>query len=311
MISTAEVKWIKIVTDIFDNQKIKQIEALPSGDSILVIWFKILCLSGNTNENGLMMLSHDIPYTDEMLSTEFRRPLNTIKMALGMLERLGMIEIIDNIYHVSNWEKYQNIDWLDKIREQSRKRVQKHRDKIKQLAQCNATCNVTGNVTVTPMLRNVTHAEREEDKEIEIEREGTTKQATADKPPEAEPTPYSEIKNLYLSLCPSFPRIQTLSANRKQAIHARWMQYGKSLDTFQQLFEKAESSAFLKGANSRNWSADFDWMLKDGNMAKILEGKYDSNPVASQGNATPNFSDPSSYSEQEEDLPEWARTSQN
>lgn len=148
-----------------------------------------------------------------------------------------------------------------------------------------------------------------EKKEKEIKREDT-ESASADKPPEAEPTPYSEIKNLYLSLCPSFPRIQTLSANRKQAIHARWVQYGKSLDTFQQLFEKAESSAFLKGTNSRNWSADFDWMIKDGNMAKILEGKYDGKPVASQS-ATLNFSDPSSYSEQEEDLPEWAKTSQN
>lgn len=100
-------------------------------------------------------------------------------------------------------------------------------------------------------------------------------ETTADKPPEAEPTPYSEIQSLYLSLCPSFPRIKTLSANRKKAIHARWMQYGKSLDAFRQLFEKAESSDFLKGKNTRNWSADFDWMLKDNNMAKILEGKYD------------------------------------
>lgn len=40
------------------------------------------------------------------------------------------------------------------------------------------------------------------------------------------------------------------------------------------MFEMAEGSSFLKGANNRNWSATFDWMVKDANMAKILDGNY-------------------------------------
>ena len=125
----ADVKWIKIVTDIFGNRKIKQIESMPDADSILVIWFKLLCLAGNVNECGLITLTKDIPYTDEMLSTEFRRPLNTVRMALSTFQRLGMIEIVDNILCVSNWEKYQNVEGMEHAREISRKSSAKYREK--------------------------------------------------------------------------------------------------------------------------------------------------------------------------------------
>ena len=56
----AEVKWIKITTDIFDDEKILMIETLPSADTILVIWFKLLALAGKSNNNGVFMLSHRI-----------------------------------------------------------------------------------------------------------------------------------------------------------------------------------------------------------------------------------------------------------
>ena len=46
------------------------------------------------------------------------------------------------------------------------------------------------------------------------------------------------------------------------------------MEDFQKLFEMAEGSSFLKGENGRNWSANFDWMIKDANFAKILDGNY-------------------------------------
>lgn len=144
----AEIKWIRISTDIFDNRKIKQIEKLPEGDGIIIIWVKLLTLAGQINDNGMIYFTKEIPYTEEMLSTEFNRPLNLIKLALNTFLKFKMIEIIDNIYHISNWEKYQNADGLEKIREQTRKRVQKYREKIKlnnsnvtetlHVTQCNA-----------------------------------------------------------------------------------------------------------------------------------------------------------------------------
>lgn len=144
----ASVKWIKIVTDVFDNRKIRQIELMPDSDAILVIWFKILCLAGTINESGMLLLTRDIPYNEEMLANQFDRPINTIRLALDTFRKFGMIETTNNILCVSNWEKYQNIETLDKIREQTRLRVAKHREqrKIANSEVCNVTvtqCNAT------------------------------------------------------------------------------------------------------------------------------------------------------------------------
>ena len=145
MLGMSEIKWIKITTDIFDDEKICLIDALPDHDAILVIWFKILALAGKHNRNGLLMMSDKVHYTDEMLATIFRRPLNTVRMALGVFEQFGMVEIIDGVITLPNWEKHQNIDGMEKIKEQTRNRVARHREKQKNLA----LGNVTGNVTVT------------------------------------------------------------------------------------------------------------------------------------------------------------------
>lgn len=155
-----EIKWIKITTDIFDDEKICLIDALPDPDAILVIWFKILTLAGKHNSNGLLMMTDKVHYTDEMLATIFRRPLNTVRMAIGVFEQFGMIEIIDGIISLPNWEKHQNVDGMEKIKEQTRNRVAKYRKKQKNLA----LGNVTGNVTVT----HGNALDKELDKDIEI-----------------------------------------------------------------------------------------------------------------------------------------------
>lgn len=185
----AGVKWIKIVTDIFSNRKIKQIEAMPDADSILVIWFKMLCLAGNINESGQIKITKDIPYTDEMLANEFGRPLNTVRLAISIFERFGMIEIVNDVLCVTNWEKYQNVESLDKIREQTRKRVASHRARQKQIAECN--------VTVTPC--NAT--EREEEREEDIERDVVVN---------AREKSLSKIINHYENTLKSFPAPATI-----------------------------------------------------------------------------------------------------
>ena len=158
----SEIKWIKITTDIFDDEKICLIDVLPDHDAILVIWFKILALAGKHNRNGLLMMSDKVHYTDEMLATIFRRPLNTVRMAIGIFEQFGMVEIIDGIIALPNWEKHQNIDGMEKIKEQTRNRVARHREKQKNLA---LSGNVTCNVTVTES--NVTEEDRDKDKELD------------------------------------------------------------------------------------------------------------------------------------------------
>lgn len=128
----AGVKWIKLMVDVFDNQKIRQIESMPEGDGIIVVWFYILCLAGNINDGGAIYLTREVPYTDEMLATFMRRPLNLVKMALTVFERFKMIEVVDEVICISNWAKYQNVAGMERVREQTRTRVAAYREREKQ-----------------------------------------------------------------------------------------------------------------------------------------------------------------------------------
>ena len=130
----ADVKWIKIVTDIFDDEKILLIETMPESDSIIVIWFKLLCLAGKQNNSGVFLLNGRIPYTEEMLAGIFRRPLNTVRMALKTFEQFGMIEIINHTITIPNWGKHQSLDSLENKREYMRKYMRAYREKQKALS---------------------------------------------------------------------------------------------------------------------------------------------------------------------------------
>ena len=128
----SDVKWIKLSTKMFEDEKIKLIEQMPEADTLLVIWIKLLSQAGRSNDHGYIYLAENIPYTDEMLSTIFNRSLNVVRMALGVFRQYGMIEINeDNFISICNWEKHQNVAGLDKIREQTRQRVAKYRENKK------------------------------------------------------------------------------------------------------------------------------------------------------------------------------------
>lgn len=157
----AEVKWIKIVTDIFDDEKMLLIESMPEADSIIVIWFKLLCLAGKQNNSGVFVLNDKIAYTDTMLATIFRRKLNTVKLALQTFEEFGMIEIVDKVITIPNWQKHQNMDKLEISREKTRQRVANYRQRQKSLAMSSNDCNVT------VALCNADRIREEKDKEID------------------------------------------------------------------------------------------------------------------------------------------------
>jgi predicted phage replisome organizer len=136
-----EIKWIKITTSMFDDEKIKLIESMPDKDSILIIWIKLLILAGKINDCGHIYLSEDIPYTDEMLSTVFNRPLNTVRLALETFRKFGMITCNVTEIRIINWEKHQNIDGMEKIRRDTRLRVQKYRE-LKKLESHNVNLTI-------------------------------------------------------------------------------------------------------------------------------------------------------------------------
>ena len=127
------IKWIKITTDIFDDEKIQLIESMPDSYAIIVCWFKLLCFAGKQNTGGIMMLNDRIAYTDEMLATIFRMNLNTVKLALGVFENFGMIVVADDVIKIKNWEKYQSMKDKQTYNEYMREYMNK-RNREKRLA---------------------------------------------------------------------------------------------------------------------------------------------------------------------------------
>lgn len=115
----AAVKWIKITTDIFDDEKILLIESLPDAYSIIVCWFKLLCMAGKQNNSGVFLMGK-IAYTDKMLATIFRMKESTVQMALRVFEEFGMVEIIDGVITIPNWNKHQSLDAYEKRKERDR-----------------------------------------------------------------------------------------------------------------------------------------------------------------------------------------------
>lgn len=248
-----DVKWIKITTDIFDDEKILLIESLPDAYAIITVWFKLLCLAGKQNNSGVFMMGQ-IAYTDKMLATIFRMKEATVTMALQTFEQFGMVEIVDGVITIPNWGKHQSLEQIEARREYQREYQREYRKKQKLLA-----AKGEGE-----SLHKHLHEHNVNSLEGEEEGEGDKK--------EREIIQYQRIADMYNTLCPSFPAVKSLSDARKKAIKARLRNY--SVDDFRKLFEMAEASAFLKGANNRNWSANFDWLIKDANMAKVLDGNY-------------------------------------
>jgi len=122
------VSWIKVRTDIFSDEKIRLIEHLPEADSILVIWVKLLALAGQKNAGGEIFINDEMPYTDELLAAIFHRKVNTVRLALSTFEKFRMIEIAsDQTIVICNWAKHQNIEGMEKIRQQNLERKQKQR----------------------------------------------------------------------------------------------------------------------------------------------------------------------------------------
>src|SRR5699024_697573 len=107
----SNIKWIKLSTSMFDDEKIKLIEQLPEADTILIIWIKLLSQAGIANSHSYIYLNDNIAYSEETLSTIFGRSLNTVILALNTLQHFGMIFIDEAAFiRITNWEKHQNVE---------------------------------------------------------------------------------------------------------------------------------------------------------------------------------------------------------
>ena len=158
----AEVKWVKLTTDMFDNRKIKHLRRLPEGNNIVLIWVMLLTMAGRCNSGGMIFLTENIPYTPKMLADELDFEENTVELALKALEQLDMIVTDNGVFAIAGWEEYQNIEGMDKIREQNRLRKQRQRENQKLLDSVSRDSHVT--VTGCHAIEE----EKEEDKEKEF-----------------------------------------------------------------------------------------------------------------------------------------------
>lgn len=276
----AEIKWIKITTSIFDDEAIKIIEQMPEGDAILIIWFKLLIQAGIINDSGLVYFKKDIPYTEDMLAIVFHKPITLIRLALTTFEKFGMIEISDNrTILIRNWEKHQNIETLDIIREQTRKRVKKYREKQKLLLS-NSNCNVT------PALHVTQCNAVEEDKEEDIERDKEYKYSLSlieenekkknERENKKKIDPYINKTNSifideYQKVFNSKPYLMANQRNKLAELSAEIENF---TDTIPTVLEKLKNVEF----SLPNFTANYIWLLTDDNYIKVLSGTYDKKP---------------------------------
>lgn len=188
----AEVKWIKIVTDVFDDEKILMIESMPEADGLIVIWFKLLCLAGKQNNSGVFQMGQ-MPYTDEMFATIFRRPLNTVRLALKTFEQFGMIEIINNTVTIPNWGKHQSIDQIEAKNAYMKKYMREYREKQKLISSTgNSKCK-------TNSKANVSEAEEIREEEIRTDEIRVDKNNEEAAPPKSTRHKYGLYENVLLT----------------------------------------------------------------------------------------------------------------
>lgn len=190
----ADVKWIKITTDVFDDEKILMIESLPSADSIIVIWFKLLAFAGKQNNDGVFLMSNRIAYTDEMLASIFRREVNTVRLALKTFEEYGMIEIVDNVITIPNWNKHQTLDAYEKKKERDRIYQQTRRAAQRALIEKSSDKSLDSQKTQSS---DVAVSEEDKEKDIDIELDDKKKNS-ANQPSKADIDAFFDsIWNLY------------------------------------------------------------------------------------------------------------------
>ena len=195
----SDVKWIKIITDIFDDEKILMIESMPAADSIIVIWFKLLTFAGKQNNDGVFMMSNRIAYTDEMLASIFRRDVKVVRLALDVFEQFGMIEIIEDVITIPNWNKHQTLDAYEKKKERDRIYQQERRAAQRALIEKSSDTSTDSKETPSSDV-----AISEEDIEEDIDKEKDKENISgSDKPVSVSKKPvkhkYGEYKHVQLT----------------------------------------------------------------------------------------------------------------
>ena len=242
----SDVQWIKLSINMFSDEKIRLIRTMPEGEAIVLIWVQLLCLAGKTNDSGSIYIGQNLYYTDEMLASLFDQKINVMRIALDTLEQFGMIEVGDNgVIDIVNWEKHQNVEGMERIRLQNRKRKQRFdmKKKIERLGydpEADEVPHKVGelkdyvdelesNVTVT---LPVTESNATDKNRIDKNRIDKEKDTMSGKP---DSLPYSEIIN-YLNE-KADRQFKSTTSKTQSLIRARFNE-GWGVDDFKTVIDK-------------------------------------------------------------------------
>ena len=233
--------WLKLQATYFSQLEQKKMKNQEHGKDMQIVYLRMMLLS--LDKGGYIYYQGVYDSLEEELSEEFDEPVDIIKETLDYLMANNMISIDEN----SDCFVPESLK-LTGSESYSAERMRRKRQK-ERTSHCD--------IGVTESDASVTACDEEIQSEKEIKKE----------------IDYQLIADMYNDTCVSFPRLTKLSDKRKKAIKARFNQ-GYSMQDFKRLFEMAEGSSFLKGGNNRSWSASFDWLIADANIAKVLDGNY-------------------------------------
>lgn len=262
----AKVSWIKIETEMFNNSKIGHIRNLPEGNNIVLIWVMLLTMAGRCNANGLIFLTENIPYNEKMLADELRFDESVVRLALSVLEKFGMITRDGNLLTIPGWEEHQNIEGMDKIREQNRIRKQKQRERQRNMIEQDMSRDSSRDVTQQNKIKNKKE-ELDKDKEKDnnlIVSKDTIRQTDVRRVVEE----WNKLQDVGIA---PVTRMKS-SSKRYKMLQTRIREYG--IDDVIKAISKIRESDFLLGKKT-DFIAKFDWFITPTYFPKILDGFYD------------------------------------
>ena len=266
IILMAKVSWIKIETEMFNNSKIGHIRNLPEGNNIVLIWVMLLTMAGRCNANGLIFLTENIPYNEKMLADELRFDESVVRLALSVLEKFGMITRDGNLLTIPGWEEHQNIEGMDKIREQNRIRKQKQRERQRNMIEQDMSQDMSRDAA-----RDVTQQSKNKKEDIDKEKDNkliVSKDTICQTDVRRVIEEWNKLQEVGINPI----RDIKPSSKRCQLLKGRIREYG--IDEVLNAINNVRKSDFLRGENNRGWMITFDWFVKPNNFLKTLEGNY-------------------------------------
>lgn len=250
--------WLKLQKDFFTQPKIKKLRKIAGGDTYTIIYLKMQLLSLN-NGGKLFFEGIEENFPEEIALTIDEDPDN-VKVTVQYLLSQGLIEPCSETEFLMT-----ETQSLICSESESAERVRASR-KNKAL-QCNTN--------VTECNNNV--QKRNTDIDIELDNRDRVRDKTDSK------ISYQLIADTFNDICKSFDRVERISDSRKEDIDAACKKF--SFSQIRTAFIKAENSKFLKGKESKGnykFNANFNWIIKEQNLKKILEGKFDNEPEGSE-----------------------------